>query len=331
MTAAVLLLLALALPPSATPGRAADERAALDAIYALLGERRFSEAKAEWNRVGARIQESVRAASGQALAPAAERDLQRRVAEAWFVQGLLTARFGEKEEALRLLRDADGLGFPPLDSPLMVLAADCLHELQEHALAARAYREVLKRSPGNEPARLRLGNCLYSMGQLAAAERELEEVLRRAPATPQAHYELGAVLFEQKRNDEAKAHLERELARDARCLPCMGKLAHLAYLAGDDRLCESWLAKAAALDPEHLETNLVSGMLENRTGRYDLAIQHLSRVVQQAPGYTRAQYQLALAYERSGNAGKAREHLAIYNRLIQEEKARTIGVRGAEE
>jgi tetratricopeptide (TPR) repeat protein len=308
-----------------------DERFALDAIHCLLGRRAFAEARDLWNRLGQRIQESVRSSSGQALAPAAERDLQRRVAEAWFVQGLLTARFGEKPEALRLLRDADGLGFPPLDSPLMVLAADSLHELQEYALAAQAYREVLKRSPGNVPARLRLGDSLYATGQLAGAEKELREVLRRAPATPQVHYELGAVQFEQKRNDEAKVHLERELARDARCFRCMAKLAHLAYLAGDDLLCESWLAKAAALDPEHLETNLVSGMLENRTGRYDLAIQHLSRVVQQAPGYTRAQYQLALAYERSGNAGKAREHLEIYNRLIQEEKARTIGVRGAEE
>ena len=79
-----------------------------------------------------------------------------------------------------------------------------------------------------------------------------------------------------------------------------------------------------------LETNLVSGMLENRTGRYEQAIRHLSRVVEQSPGYTKAQYQLALAFQRSGNAEKAREHLEIYNRLIQEQKAKSIGVPGAE-
>ena len=72
-------------------------------------------------------------------------------------------------------------------------------------------------------------------------------------------------------------------------------------------------------------------MLENRSGRYDRAIEHLSRVVEQVPGYTKAQYQLALAYQRSGNVQKAREHMEIYNQLIQAQKARTIGVRGSEE
>jgi lipopolysaccharide biosynthesis regulator YciM len=110
----------------------------------------------------------------------------------------------------------------------------------------------------------------------------------------------------------------------------MAKLAHVAYLNADDRQCESWLARAAALDPDYFETNLVSGMLENRTGRYEQAIQHLSRVVQRSPGYAKAQYQLALAYQRSGDAQKAREHLEIYDKLVQEHKARTIGVRGAE-
>ncbi len=309
----------------------ADERFALDVAYRLIERRQFADAQAQWSRAARRVQESVRAASGQTLAPAAERELQRRVAEAWFVQGLLTARLGQKEEALRLLRQADGYGFPPLDSPLMALAADCLFELKEHALAAQAYQEVVSRAPENLQARLRLGASLYSSGKLGAAEKELDEVLRRAPGHPQANFYLGAVLFEEKRTEEAKAHLERELGLDPRCYGCMAKLAHIAYLNGDDRQCESWLAKAAALDPGYVETNLVYGMLANRTGRYDLAIQHLARAVEQAPDYAKAQYQLALAYQRSGNAEKARAHLEIYDRLIQEQKARTIGVRGSKE
>jgi Flp pilus assembly protein TadD len=136
------------------------------------------------------------------------------------------------------------------------------------------------------------------------------------------------VLFDQKRVEEARTHLERELAADPRCSDCLAKLAHIAYLKGDDRQCESWLAKAAALDPNDLEANLVRGMLANRAGRYDQAIVHLTRVVEASPAYAKAQYQLAIAYQRSGNAEKAREHQEIYNRLIQEEKARTIGVRG---
>jgi len=302
-----------------------DERFAFDAIYVLIGGRRFSEAKDQWNRLAPRLQEALSAASGPS--PTGE-GTRRRVAEALFVQGLLVARLGEKAEALRLLRQADGHGFPPLDSPLMALAADCLYELKEYALAAQAYREIVKSAPQNAEARLRLGVSLFSAGQLVPAEKELEQALRQAPSLPHAHYYLGAVLFEQKRTDEAQARLERELSLDPRCYACMAKLAHVAYLKGDDRQCESWLAKAAALDPGYLETNLVSGMLEVRTGRYEQAIGHLTRVVDLSPGYAKAQYQLAIAYQRSGNAEKAREHQEIYNRLIQEQKARSIGVRG---
>jgi tetratricopeptide (TPR) repeat protein len=305
-----------------------DERLALDVAYRLIEHRLFPEAAAQWNRAAKKVQASMQASSGQTLAPAADRELQRRFAEIVFVQGLLTARLGEKAAALRLLRQADGYGFPPLDSPLMVLAADCLYELKEYALAAQAYEEVVKRAPQNAEARLRLGISLYSSGQLVPAEKELEQALRLAPSLPRAHYSLGALLLEQKRVEDARTHLERELASDPRCNGCMAKLALIAYLKGDDRECESWLAKAAALDPEDPETNLVYGMLASRAGRYDQAIRYLTKVVEASPGSMKAEYQLAIAYQRSGDAEKAREHQEIYDRLIQEQKARTIGVRG---
>jgi tetratricopeptide (TPR) repeat protein len=312
----------------AQPASQREEAVQFDSIYALIAGRRFAEAKDEWNRLAPRLQEAVRAASGPS--PVAE-DARRRVAEVMFVQGLLTARLGPKEEALRLLQEADGYGFPPLDSPLMVLAADCLFELDEHALAAQAYQEVVSRAPDNVPARARLGASLYSIGKLLAAEKELDEALRRAPDDPHALFYLGAVLVDQRRTDEARARLERALALDPGCSGCMAKLAHVAYLDGDDRRCESWLAKASTLDPESLETALVAGMLASRAGRYDEAVRHLTRVVAKAPSYAKAQYQLALAYRRSGNAEKAKEHTEIYNRLVQEEKARNLGVRGSKE
>jgi tetratricopeptide (TPR) repeat protein len=303
----------------------ADERFALDTIYVLVGHRRFDEARAQWNRVARRLQASLQASSSTS----ASEELKQRVAEAYFVQGLLAARGGQKQEALGLLRQADGYGFPPLDSPLMLLAGDCLRELQEYSMAEAAYRELLKRAPANLPARLGLAISLYASGQHVSARQELEALLRRAPGTPRASFYLGAVLFEEKRYDEARARFERELAQDPRCVDCLAKLAHLAYIAGDDRLCASWLAKATAIDAAHPEVSLVSGMLALRAGRYPEAVAKLSRVVALLPGYATAQYQLALAYQRSGDAEKAREHFDAYKRLIQEEKARTIGVRGS--
>ncbi len=312
------------------PELRADDRFALDVVYCLLRHDRIEQARRQWDLVGARIQARVRSASGRTLSPAEDAALQRRVAEGLFVQGLLTARMGRKEEALGFMRQADGYGFPPLDSPLMALAADALFDLQEYVLAAQAYQEVLKRAPGSSEARLRRGISLYSAGQMPEADEELAQVLRQKPGLRLANYYRGAVLFELKRNDEAVVYLKRELSLDARCAPCMAKLAHIAYLSGDDGQCESWLAKTTALDPTLLEANLVAGMLQMRNGRYDEAVRRLSSVVEKVPGYATAQYQLALAYQRSGNAEKAREHLEVYDRLIQEQKARSIGVRGVE-
>jgi len=110
----------------------------------------------------------------------------------------------------------------------------------------------------------------------------------------------------------------------------MARLGLVAYLDGDDALCESWLGKAAALDPEDVDTNMVYGMLYNRSGRAALAVERLSRVVRRTPGYAKAEYQLAIAYQRAGDPVKAREHREIYDRLIAEQKARSLGVRGSE-
>lgn len=339
MSAAALTLLLLLQTGSARPGAAAGaavpaatagERAALDRVYAHLARREFALAQAEWRKVALAVQQDVQAA-GPNVDAAAEAALRRRVGEAVFIQGLLEARLGAKQDALELLRKADGYGFPPLDSPQMALAADCLLELDEPGLAARAYGEIVKASPANLQARLQLGAALLAAGQLDAAATQLEGVLRRDASCPRAHFYLGAVRLEQKRGAEAKAHLAKELQQDPRCNACMAKLAQLAYLEGDDREAESWLRRAAALDPGDLETNLVYGMLENRAGRPELAIAHLLRVVERAPGYAKARYQLALAYQRSGEGEKAREQRAIYDRLLEEQRVRGLGVRGSGE
>jgi tetratricopeptide (TPR) repeat protein len=332
MTLPWLLALVLATaPPASTGGAASGERQTLDGIYALIGRGDYAQARAAWQPIALAVQEDARAAAGTALAPAAEAALKRRVGEVVFVQGLLEARLGRKPDALELLRKADGYGFPPLDSPLMAFAGDCLMDLGEPGLAAAAYQEVVKTRPADVEARLRLGAALYGAGRLDAAATELEEVLRRDPSRPLAHYYLGVLRLDQRQSAPAREHLTRELQRDPRCVACMAKLARLAYLAGDDAGCAAWLAKATALDPNSVESDLVYGMLYNRQEKPELAIRHLLRVVERAPGYATARYQLLLAYQRAGDAEKAREQREIYDKLLREQKARTLGVRGSGE
>jgi predicted Zn-dependent protease len=107
----------------------------------------------------------------------------------------------------------------------------------------------------------------------------------------------------------------------------MAKLALLAFRTGEKEQCQAWVDKATALDPSWLETILVSGMLANQTGSRTAASYLLSRVVTEFPDHTQAQYQLALAYQRLGDAARSKQHLDIYSRLILEHKAQTLGTR----
>ena len=235
-----------ALLASLGPELAKSDRLAFDTIYVLVGRGRIPEAKAQWNGLAPRLQESLRAAPPAGETASATKAREQRLAEALFTQGLLTARGGDKKEALQFLQQADGLGFPPLDSPLMLLAAECLLDLQEYDLSASAYREFLKHAPTNATARVALGASLYSAGKLTAARTELEEVLRVSPKTPRANYTLASVLLQLKEYEGARVRLERELALDPQCAPCLSRLAHVAYFEGDDKACDSWLAKAIA-------------------------------------------------------------------------------------
>lgn len=303
-----------------------DDRLAFDTIYVLVRRGRLDEARAQWNTLATRLAEGLRtAATAGSSASAAD---QRRLGEALFAQAVLLGRGGERDEALRLLRQADGYGFPPLDSPLMVLAADTLRELGEHALAANAYREYLRRSPADVTARLALATSLYASRKFDDARVELEDVARRAPATAGAHYLLGAVLAELSQYEAARTHLTRELTTNPRCIGCLSRLAHVAYLEGKDAECAALLGRAAAIDPTDIETRMIEGLLAFRTGKYEAAVDHLSYVVERSPSYIAARYQLAMAYRRVGNNAKAAEQLAAYQRLLQEQKARDIGVRG---
>jgi tetratricopeptide (TPR) repeat protein len=299
------------------PELASDVRFAFDAIYYLLQYRQAALAQEQWRRVHGQIQARTQQGSG----PAAQRNL----GEDLFVQGLLAAAAQQKDEAMRLLHLADSHGFPALDSRQILMLADTLYELQEDGLAVPTYQEYLQHWPEDKQARLHLAVSLQACNQPLAAQEQLEHVLRQDPRFPEANYYLGTVLFDQKRKDEAKARLDQELKLNPRCHPCMAKLAHVAYLAGDDQSCESWLRRAAALDPAWAETNLVYGMLEIRAGKHESAIEHLSKVVEQFPDHTQAHFQLAIAYQRGGNAEKALEHANVFKKLSQEQKAQTVG------
>jgi tetratricopeptide (TPR) repeat protein len=244
--------------------------------------------------------------------------------EVSFIRGLIAVSANRKDEALRLFQEADRSRFPPEKSLQMRMLAEALGRIEEFRLSAQAWQVYVTHNPQDTDARMRMAVSYMSVPSLDRARAALQEVLARSPSTPMAHYYLGLVLVELKNNDEARRNFELELKNDPGSFKAMSQLALLAYNHGDDDGCRQWLQKASSLDPEWVDTQYVYGLLCNREGKYDEAVRSLESAARQAPKNIKIRLQLSTAYLRAGNDAKAREHRAVYERLLEEHKLKSL-------
>jgi len=241
-----------------------------------------------------------------------------------FIGGLISVASEERAEALKLFESARRFGFPPQDSKHMLTLAECHFRLREFPLAARAYEAYLKHHPAEAGPkhRFQLGLCYYAYGDFNRALEQMLEVRRLDARTPEVNFYLGSILIELKKPEQARPYLEAELKNDPASYKAMTKIAYLEYLAGRDDLCRRWLEDSFSKNPQWFETHIVYGMLYNRLGEYEKAVQSLETCLREEPEYPKAHFQLSLAYRRLGNEEKAMQYLESFNRLQEALTAR---------
>lgn len=302
-------------------------RLAFNVTYTLVRYGQVEPAKIQLEKISTRLQPKLQGLTEPDLKAPAHQALMHEVGEVHFIRGMIAASQNDKSEAMRLFQAADRYDFPPHDSLQMQMLAEALFRMEEYQLSIQAYEAYLKHFPGDAAARMHLARSYYSSASFARAKENFQRVLEEAPRTSNVHLYLGLTLLEEKNNEEARKQFKEELSVDTQSYQAMAELAYLAYLDGDNEHCREWLEKARPLNPEWVETNVVFGLLYNRLGQFDRAIQSLEQAVKEQPNYYKAHYQLSLAYLRIGNETKAREHADIYERLIAEEKSRQLGDR----
>ncbi len=295
--------------------RASNPRLALNLVYLLV---RYAQTDLAMRALDDFSPESGAAAGAKAAPPGP-------AGEVSFLRGLIAATVGRKEEAMQQFQAADKNDFPPRDSPQMKMLAEALYRFEEYALAAQAYQVYLSHFPQDTDARLQLAINYFSSASFSRAQEQFQNVYEQAPRMPQVNYYLGRVALETKNHEEARKRFEVELRINPNSSPAMVELAYLDYTGGNNDKCLEWLKKAAALSPDYSELHFVYGLLYNRQGKYDLAIQNLESVIQSNPKHITAQYQLSVAYRRVGNDAKAKEHADIYDKLLEEHRKRTLG------
>jgi Tfp pilus assembly protein PilF len=161
---------------------------------------------------------------------------------------------------------------------------------QRPADAQKYFERSLGADPKFEVARLNLGVSLLAQQKLEPARAALAAAAEKLPNDPYAWYNLGLTykdLGDTEKGIEAFTHVTK-LVNEA----------------------DAWY---------------FVGYLNSQLQHYDLAIAAFQKALALFPYHASAEFGLARAYQRSGDAGAAREHLAKFQKITSEHLGSPFG------
>jgi Tfp pilus assembly protein PilF len=170
---------------------------------------------------------------------------------------------------------------------------------------------------------LALGSALFAQGAYDEAAKRFFEATDLDPADPAPYIFLGRI------QNTAITSLDEFLNRMARFAKLEPANAQANYLYAaalwkhwkgpDDRQTaaqvEALLAKALKIDPALSDAHLQLGIVHSTLADFPKAIENYRNAIQAGTQSEEAHYRLAQAYQRTGDAAKARQEFAIYNEL----------------
>ncbi|HME32644.1 MAG TPA: FG-GAP-like repeat-containing protein, partial [Terriglobales bacterium] len=149
--------------------------------------------------------------------------------------------------------------------------------------AVEEFDQALKADPGLTAAELNKGIALLNLQKLSEAEEALNTAAAKEPSNPRVWYNLGLLRRSQGKSAEAIDAFQRVLKIDRN-------------------------------DPD---THYFLGTMYSQQQQYDKAIAEFEAALRLQPLYASAQFGLARAFQRSGNADAAREHLQTFEHLTK--------------
>ncbi len=177
--------------------------------------------------------------------------------------------------------------------------------------AVRTLKEGLARMPDSELLMVRLGHTYLVTGRPREAFATMNDVLRRNPRNVDALTVCAGLLDAEGRKDEARAYYDRALAvePESRFL----RQTYAGSLASGGKLREAVEIYKTLIEdyPEEQAFYQYLGIAHSYLGEYAQAISYLERAVAIQPTPT-GYFNLAIAYEKSGNAEGARQNLRLY-------------------
>ena len=151
-------------------------------------------------------------------------------------------------------------------------------------IAARDYREVLARHPGETTARWHLGDCLLELQQVHEALREYERCLEDAPRCIEALHGVAKCLWKLGDVARSKTRFEELLVVDLhpdRRAEALLALAGIAAFESRESDVVDLASAVLAIDPCHSSARHLLGTIYARMGRQADAQRELDEAIRQ--------------------------------------------------
>jgi len=161
---------------------------------------------------------------------------------------------------------------------------------QKFADAQKKFEQALTADPKFAAARINLGVALLSQQKLEPARAALEEATRQVSRDPYAWYNLGIVYKDSSETEKGIAAFQR----------------------------------VTEITPEADGFYFV-GYLQSQAQHYEEAIAAFQKALEAYPFHASAEFGLARAFQRKGDAAAAREHLARFQKITTEHLGTPFG------
>lgn len=232
----------------------------------------------------------------------------------WLGNALLAA--GRRGAAAAAYLRARSLA--PEDVEVLLAIAELRQQTGDLPGAAAAAERAAEAAP-TDPRTWRVaGNVRMQMDEYATAAGHFERALELAPEDVETGNLLGVAYYLNQQHDAAIAALERVLARDPDYLPAVYSLGVvLADRPAEHERALGLLRRAAEGGWEVVDAHYLIGRIESDRGNYQAAAAALEKALEHNPEHLDANYRLAQAYARLGDADKAREYADRFRRLQQ--------------
>jgi tetratricopeptide (TPR) repeat protein len=143
----------------------------------------------------------------------------------------------------------------------------------------------------------------------------LRQLLVDYPSVPFLHYTFGSALLALSEFDEAAAQMRAEIAISPSSELPLLRLASIALRQRDPHTAMDWAQRAIHLAPDTVDGHYLLGRSFLETGDIAAALHELEIASRLDPGSPEVHFNLAKAYERAKQPGKAQAERATFARL----------------